>query len=156
MAAANPVEAQLGLLNKCVNCLLFNWGQPEELSTLRKCKQCKVVQYCSESCQKEHWKSVHKQHCKKIAITGQLITYQEIGVRKFRVSRGIFSHHPFSASELPGNPMLALLVLAQKILTKMQYRNQPAYTKVSSQLAQLQADMAQCMRSNGLGRRFFQ
>ena len=36
-------------------------------------------------------------------------------------------------------------MLAQKILTKMQYRNQPAYTKVSSQLAQLEFDMAQCM-----------
>ena len=155
MAAANPVEAQLGLLNKCVNCLLFNWGQPEELSTLRKCKQCKVVQYCSESCQKEHWKSVHKQHCKKIAITGQLITYQEIGDQKFYVSQGVFSHHPFSASDLPCNPTVALLMLAQKILTKMQYRDQSAYNKVSSQLAQLQADMAHCMASTWAVKKIF-
>ena len=139
MAAANTDRVLPCLLDQCVNCKVFKWGQPEELATLRKCKQCKVVQYCSESCQKEHWKSVHKQHCKKIALTGQLITYQEIGVKKFRVSRGIFSHHPFSASELPSNPVVALLMLAQKILTKMQYSNQPAYTKVSSLLAQLQA-----------------
>ena len=145
MAAANSGEAQPGLMNECLNCKVFNWEQPEELTTLRKCKQCKVVQYCSESCQKEHWKRVHKQHCKEIAITGHLVTYQEIGDKKFCVSRGIFSHHPFSASELPGNPVVALLMLAQKILTKMQYSNQPTYTKVSSLLAQLQAELAECM-----------
>jgi len=147
MAAANPGMVQLGLLNKCVNCLVFCWGQPEELTTLKKCKQCKVVQYCSESCQKEHWKRVHKKHCKEIASAGQLITHQEIGDQKFWISLGVFSHHPFSASELPGNPMVTLLMLAQKILLKMQFRNQPAYVKVSSQLAQLQGEMAQCMAS---------
>ena len=41
--------------------------------------------------------------------------------------------------------MVALLKPAQKILTKMQYSNQPAYTKVSSLLAQLQAELAECM-----------
>ena len=40
--------------------------------------------------------------------------------------------------------MVALLKPAQKILTKMQYSNQPAYTKVSSLLAQLQAELAEC------------
>ena len=69
MAAANPGKVLPWLLDQCVNCMVFNWGQPEELTTLRKCKQCKMVQYCSESCQKEHWKLVHKKQCKKIATT---------------------------------------------------------------------------------------
>jgi len=29
---------------------------------------CKVVQYCSEQCQKEHWKMVHKKQCKMLAF----------------------------------------------------------------------------------------
>ena len=155
MAAANPGEVQPGLMNECLNCKVFNWEQPEELTTLRKCKQCKVVQYCSESCQKEHWKRVHKQHCKEIAITGHLVTYQEIGDKKFCVSLGIFSHHPFSASELPRDPVVALLMLAQKILAKMQYSNQPAYTKVSSLLAQLQVEIAKCMENTWANKKTF-
>ena len=67
MAAANPGKVLPWLLDQCVNCMVFNWGQPEELTTLRKCKQCKVVQYCSESCQKEHWMMVHKQQCMLLA-----------------------------------------------------------------------------------------
>ena len=77
MAAANPGKVQPGLRNICVNCKVFNWGQSEEVTTLRKCKQCKMVQYCSESCQKEHWKLVHKKHCKKIASV--IAYYQDIG-----------------------------------------------------------------------------
>ena len=78
MAAANPDMVVLPrLLDQCVNCLVFKWGQPEELTTLRKCKQCKVVQYCSESCQKEHWNLVHKKQCKKIASA--IASYRVIG-----------------------------------------------------------------------------
>ena len=142
MAAANPEKVLPRLLNKCVNCMAFAWGQPEELTTLRKCKQCKMVQYCSESCQKEHWKLVHKQHCKKIATI--IASYQEIG-DDFGVSEVITSHHPFPASELPSDPVEALMMLAQKILSKMQFRNNAAYTRVSGQLAQLQEEMAEWM-----------
>ena len=128
MAAANPGKAQLGLMNKCVNCLVFNWGQPEDPTTLRKCKQCKVVQYCSESCQKEHWNLVHKKQCKKIASA--IASFRETG-DDIGVSGVIFSHHPFPASEVPGNPATTLMMLALKVLAKMQFRNQFVYTKGS-------------------------
>ena len=133
MASANPRKVQPLLVDDCVNCLVFGWGQPEEVTTLRKCKQCKAVQYCSESCQKEHWNLVYKQQCKKIASA--IAIYQEIGDNP-GVSGILFSHHPFSASELPGNPIGALVMLAQKVLAKMQFRNQSVFDKVSSQLVQ--------------------
>ena len=152
MAAANPGKVQPGLPGKCVNCLVFNWGQPEELATLRKCKQCKVVQYCSESCQKEHWKLVHKMHCKKIASA--IAFYREIG-DDFRVCWAIYSHHPFPASELPGNPTESLIMLAEKVLAKMQFRNKPVYTKASSQLAQLQVDMNKWMVNTRANKKIF-
>ena len=95
MAAANPGKVLPWLLDQCVNCMVFNWGQPEEVTTLRKCKQCKVVQYCCESCQKEHWKLVHKKQCKKIASA--IASYREKG-DDFGVSGVIYSHLPFPAS----------------------------------------------------------
>ena len=30
-----------------------------------RCSQCKVVSYCSRDCQREHWKSGHRQVCNK-------------------------------------------------------------------------------------------
>ena len=152
MAAANPGKLLSCLLNKCVNCMAFGWGQPEEPTTLRQCKQCKMVQNCSKSCQKEHWKLVHKQHCKKIATL--IASHQEIG-NDFRVSEVIFSHYPFPAFELPNNPMEALITLAQKILAKMQFRNKAVYTMVSSQPAQLQDEVAEWMRVTWANKKIF-
>jgi len=34
----------------------------------KRCGKCKKVKYCSEKCQKEHWK-VHKQSCLEIPVT---------------------------------------------------------------------------------------
>ena len=152
MAAAEPGKVQPGLLNKCVNCIAYGWGQPEEVTTLRKCKQCKMLQYCSESCQKEHWKLVHKKHCQKIATI--IASYHEIG-DDLAVSEVIFSHHPFSASEVACNPVEALVMLAQKILTKMQFRNRAAYTKVTSQLAQLETEMTKWMAKRWADKKIF-
>ena len=152
MAAANPARVLPCLPACCVNCLVFNWGQPEELTTLRKCKQCKVVQYCSESCQKEHWNLVHKKQCKKIASA--IASFREIG-DDIGVSRVIFSHHPFLASELPGNPEATLMMLALKVLAKMQFSNQSVYTKVSSQLAQLEAEMTKFMETTWVNKKIF-
>ena len=152
MAAANPGKVLPCLMNKCVNCMAFDWGQPEEPTTLRKCKQCKVVQYCSESCQKEHWNLVHKKQCKKIASA--IASFREIG-DDIGVSRVIFSHHPFLASELPGNPESTLMMLALKVLAKMQFSNQSVYTKVSSQLAQLQAEMTEFMATTWAHKKIF-
>ena len=152
MAAANPDRVLPYLLDECVNCKVFKWGQPEELTTLRKCKQCKVVQYCTESCQKEHWKLVHKKQCKKIASA--IASYREKG-DDFGVSGVIYSHHPFPASEVPGNPATTLMMLALKVLAKMQFRKQSVYTKVSSQLAQLQTEMTKWMGNTWADKKIF-
>ena len=31
-----------------------------------KCARCRIVRYCSRSCQKKHWKDIHKYECKPI------------------------------------------------------------------------------------------
>ena len=33
---------------------------------MKQCSGCKILIYCGQACQKEHWKKVHKQHCKII------------------------------------------------------------------------------------------
>ena len=119
---------------------------------MRKCKQGKMLQYCSESCQKEHWNLVHKRQRKKIASA--IAFYREIG-DDFRVCWAIYSHHPFPASELPGNPTESLMMLAEKVLVKMQFRNKSVYTKVSSQLAQLQVDMNKWMVNTRANKKIF-
>lgn len=54
------------LLNQiCVNCNLFEWRQPDtKTSPLKRCTGCRKVYYCSKECQVEHWRKVHKRHCK--------------------------------------------------------------------------------------------
>ena len=152
MAAANPDRVLPCLLDQCVNCKVFEWGQPEELTTLRKCKQCKVVQYCSESCQKEHWNLVHKKQCKKIASA--IAFYREIG-DDCGVSRVFFLHHPFPALELQGNPKATLVMLALKVLAEMEFSNQSVYTKVSSQLAKLEAEMTKFVATTWANKKIF-
>ena len=97
------------LLGECANCGTFGWKQPRP-AILKQCSKCKVLQYCSESCQKEHWNLVHKHHCKKLALAkegegGDLV--------------GVYSHHPFSATELSNDPLEALPMLVQKVLLKI-------------------------------------
>jgi len=47
----------------CDNCSVFDWKQPNE-DILRRCSGCKVVWYCGDKCQKEHWYNTHKRQCK--------------------------------------------------------------------------------------------
>ena len=54
-------------LGKCANCLLFDWAKSGVAVKLQQCKQCKVLEYCGQACQEEHWKLIHKNHCKKMA-----------------------------------------------------------------------------------------
>jgi len=58
-------------MNECANCLVFQWEQPD-VGDLQKCTRCKVLQYCSKDCQKEHWMLVHKGQCKHLAKTKAL------------------------------------------------------------------------------------
>ena len=128
MAAANPSGGDLPLLyGQCANCLVFGWKQPLP-AVLRKCSKCKVLQYCGESCQKEHWKLVHKHHCKKLAAV-------KMGEGGGLV--GIFSPPPFADAELLDDPHDALVMLMQYVLQKIFYSNQPAFNKVQVQLFQL-------------------
>ena len=49
----------------CANCKLFGWEQPDpRASPLKRCTGCRKIWYCSQECQEEHWKKVHKRHCK--------------------------------------------------------------------------------------------
>ena len=127
MATANPPKSRPLLLGRCANCILFDWDQPEP-APLKQCSRCKVLQYCGDSCQREHWKVVHKKHCWKLATAkdGE-------GVHLV----GIFSHHPFDDAKLPSDPFEALLMLVQKVLLKIESSKQPAFTKVKIQLVQL-------------------
>lgn len=53
----------------CWNCKTYDWNDDSasEEENFPQCKQCKVPRYCSRECQKEHWKKVHKKHCKYLA-----------------------------------------------------------------------------------------
>jgi len=57
----------------CWNCPTYGWYDPmieaKSEKPLSSCKNCKLAMYCSKECQKEHWKKVHKKHCKYLAGT---------------------------------------------------------------------------------------
>jgi len=59
----------------------------------------------------------------------------------------IFSHHPFSATEPSSEPLEALPMLMQKILLKIQRSNQPAFTRIQSQLIQIDEFMKMYMEN---------
>ena len=56
-------EAKKG--SKDLLCCSFCRACPGDTSKLNLCSQCKKCQYCDVLCQKQHWKSGHKQECVK-------------------------------------------------------------------------------------------
>ena len=59
----------------CANCKIFGWKQPDlgtsplkqpDMGTrpLKRCTGCRMLFYCSKECQAEHWRKVHKDHCR--------------------------------------------------------------------------------------------
>jgi len=50
----------------CANCFVFNWKQPTT-NLLKRCKECRMVWYCDDKCQKEHWYNTHKKQCKYVS-----------------------------------------------------------------------------------------
>ena len=54
---------------RCANCNLFQWDQPADSKTLRKCTRCHVVSYCGQECQLEYWTKVHQEQCSYLAGT---------------------------------------------------------------------------------------
>ena len=126
-------------LGKCANCLLFNWDQPGEEVKLQQCKRCKVLEYCGEACQAEHWKRVHSNHCKKMAKASK--REEERG----RV--GIFSHHPFPEDGMAEDIGETLVVQVQQILANMKETGDPAYDVALEDLSQLEMGL-QNVRAN--------
>ena len=47
-------------------------AKPSHESVLKQCGGCQVLLYCGIICQKEHWKKVHRKHCKKITCKEDL------------------------------------------------------------------------------------
>jgi MYND finger len=52
------------------NCI---WCDKGVNVTLRRCAQCSVFSYCSEACQKAHWKQGHKADCNRVKELKELI-----------------------------------------------------------------------------------
>ncbi len=47
---------------ECASCCV-----PGHRAALKDCARCKLVAYCSKSCQTEHWKVIHKKLCVPVA-----------------------------------------------------------------------------------------
>ena len=88
----------------CEHCSFFGRKQPDDKSVLHQCSRCKLLFYCSEQCQLEHWYNVHKKHCKYLAKeklllgarhdeTGCLVCKVEMKTGKRKMAK-------------PGNPVL--------------------------------------------------
>ena len=52
---------------KCANCPSYKWPQLDNLAVYKRCAGCKILYYCSQECQVEHWHKVHKFHCKYLS-----------------------------------------------------------------------------------------
>ena len=94
--------------DECANCAAYNWKQAAP-ATLKQCSKCKVLKYCSEDCQVEHWKLIHKKHCKNLALAKN----EETGDSKTVSAVGIYSYHPFPETGLPGDTTETLVALVQ-------------------------------------------
>ena len=117
-------------LGKCANCLLFKWAKPGVAVKLQQCKQCKVLEYCGQACQEEHWKLIHKNHCKKMARA-----FEEEG------KWSIFSHHPFPEDGLVDDIGESLVVQLQRILAKMKKTANGGHNVSGGDLRQLEIEL---------------
>ena len=127
----------------CANCAAFQWKQPESAVRMQ-CSRCKVVKYCSEECQAEHWKLVHSKHCKKLAAAKK---DESEGKNTSPMPVGIFSNHPFPLDGLKGDVYEALLICMEKILEKMRSINHPVFSTFPDELRQFEHDLAVCRKS---------
>jgi len=121
MAASSFPQVLARLRNKCANCALFDWEQPG-LDTLRQCAKCKVLQYCGQHCQKEHWLLVHKQDCKMLA---------------FMKSYDCHAFPAMKAQDLEFFNMEFLKILMQKVIAKILSSDMSADSRVHDPLTQL-------------------
>ena len=100
---------------------------------------CKVVEYCDELCQKEHWEKVHREHCKQLSAA--------------RVSTP-FSP-PLSLAGLPGDNSKALVSIIQQILAKMRSNKNVAFLCFPRELSLLENVMCQNRKEIWASRKVF-
>lgn len=105
------------LMMECANCIVFQWEQPA-VGNLQKCSRCKVLQYCSKDCQKEHWMLVHKEQCKQLAKTKAV-------------------YRPLDYSNGPNE---SLLMLVWRILVKIKSTDLFSNTRVRTLAMQLEEE----------------
>jgi len=136
MAASLPIASQANvdpymyMYTGCANCFVFGWVQPDP-AELRKCGKCKVLKYCGQECQAEHWKHVHKDQCKLLAKARE----------SSKIPVTIFSYIPFSSAALPANTLEALVELIQRVLAKMWDINHPVCSVLPAEMKKIEDGM---------------
>ena len=117
---ASSIAPPTHLINECVNCIAYNWVQPDP-SILQKCKQCKIVQYCGIDCQAEHWKDCHKKHCKDLVAA-------KMAWREGDSPVHIGSHSKYPAIDCHGGTFENLVLLVMQVIGKMKQTDHPAFS----------------------------
>ncbi|PNH04181.1 hypothetical protein TSOC_009687 [Tetrabaena socialis] len=57
-----------GALRLCANPCCTDYSGPSEAGLrLRPCAACHAVRYCSEACQRQHWRAAHKRECGQLS-----------------------------------------------------------------------------------------
>lgn len=115
MASASPEKVE------CINCLIFEWKQPQQ-ADLKRCTGCRMVWYCSKECQKEHWINNHKELCKNLSKKKVFLNSVH-DEDTCNVCRNVSS---ISVSDMtnPSNPVLPCIMTNSSIRLMMP-RNKP-------------------------------
>jgi hypothetical protein len=90
----------------CANCLVLGGGLLEiasiDVPSLKRCGSCQLCWYCSEKCQKQHWKIEHKdrcnnKHCDCLFVVGddEERNFREFLVQEMLASQQYIEKHPF-------------------------------------------------------------
>ena len=129
-------------LRECANCLIFNWGYEDE--SLQRCSRCKVLVYCDKQCQQEHWRLVHKHHCKKMAMarTEEERTKPELTPS----SVTIYSHHPFPKDGVGGDIYEGLVLSVGQIIAQMRSTRHPACSTFKNDIESLEMAVIMAQR----------
>lgn len=81
--------------NKCDNCGITREDAATNGDGLKNCRKCKLVFYCSRECQKLHWRSGHKEACRRpgqIEIGDVMLVNlkDDVGEQETRIAEIIF------------------------------------------------------------------
>ena len=151
MAASPPPSPPIQLNSCCTNCLAFEWKQPDPAVILKQCSKCKVVKYCGVECQSEHWKLVHKGHCKKLARAKAVVDMNP----NLSFSPG-FSL--FLLAGLQESTEEKLFKAVQKIVAKMRNISHPAFQFHPAEMLKMDAviteNLSEICTSKVIGGRF--